>query len=117
MKVPTFFKTWKMLSAVQRYPEFRFYSEALQQMPREEWIKLKPEEIQHKIKQIQTNKQCFEVKGVPAVSFAARGAPPPPPPPPLPGPPRGQSPSWERLLWFFEDWKVSSVGEREGVSF
>jgi hypothetical protein len=99
LKMPKFCRVWKILSAVEKYPEYRVFTDRVQQLAPKEWITLSVEGIRQALHKIHSNKVSLslEKKDKHTSFFSAqppspRSAPPPsqsrsPPPPP----PRAQS--------------------------
>lgn len=54
--IPNCMKVWKILMALDKYPEYRSYQEKIQLMAPEEWLKLKPEMVQEELHKVHSNK-------------------------------------------------------------
>jgi hypothetical protein len=86
LAMPKFYRAWKILSAVEKFPEYRLFTDRIQQMPPQEWIRLNPETIRTELHKIHSNKTTLHtterketsVKG--DVALVARRPPPPPSP-------------------------------------
>lgn len=63
MKIPKFFHVWKVLSGLEKYPEYRIYTEKIQQMEPKEYIRLKIPEIRAELHKLHSNKVQMEHKG------------------------------------------------------
>jgi len=53
---PQLFESLQILTAIEKIPEYSFYSEKVLQMPSKEWIRLKPEDIRKELLKIHSNK-------------------------------------------------------------
>ena len=62
VRIPNFFHVWKILSSLDTYPEYRIYTEKIQQMEQSEWIKLKLTDIRHELHKLHSNKVQMEGK-------------------------------------------------------
>ena len=93
--LPKFCQVWKILSAVEKYPDYRIYTEKVQQMSPQDWIKLNPETIRTDLHKIHSNKVSLHIedKKEENIVLQAKSHPPPPPPPPRSSLPRSRSPS------------------------
>lgn len=87
--MPKFYKTWKILSILDNYPQYNGYVDKLQNKTPQEWIKMKPEQIRHELHLIHSNQASLQIHKQkekeggaeePKVALQARRAPPPPPP-------------------------------------
>ena len=82
MAMPKFYQVWKILSAVEKSPEYRIYTEKIQQMTPQDWIKLHPDTIRTELHKIHSNKTSLQHKdnnnNEGGVALAARRPPPPP---------------------------------------
>jgi hypothetical protein len=78
LAMPKFYRVWKILSAVEKYPEYRIFTDKIQQMPPQEWIRLDTDQIRTELHKIHSNNTSLqkEVKQE-NVGFMARGPPPP----------------------------------------
>lgn len=59
--VPKFFQVWKILSAVEKFPEYRMFVEKVQQMTPQEWVRLRPESIRGELHKIHSNRVSLQV--------------------------------------------------------
>ena len=82
LKMPKFCRVWKILSAVEKYPEYRVFTDKVQQMAPKEWIALSPETVRQELHKIHSNKVSLssEKKDTQQQTFFTARAPPPPPP-------------------------------------
>jgi hypothetical protein len=62
VKIPKFFQVWKILSGLEQYPEYRIYTEKVQQMEPREYIKLQVNDIRGELHKLHTNKVQMENK-------------------------------------------------------
>jgi len=84
--MPKFYRVWKILSAVEKFSEYRIFTDKIQQVSPNEWIKLTPEMIRHELHKIHSNKVSLHQDkeksvggtGVGEVGFMVRKPPPPP---------------------------------------
>ena len=110
VKMPTFYKVWKVLSAVEKYQDYRIFTEKIQQQQPSEWIQLSTEDIRAELHKIHANKvqlhtssststkheqpYVYQAQAVPpqvGLQAQVKKVPPPPPPPkrtPPPPPPQ-----------------------------
>jgi hypothetical protein len=82
--MPKFFRVWKILSAVERFPEYRVFTDKVQQMAPTDWVKLNPEQVRTELHKIHSNKTQLQTKTNESTNerdfvLVARRAPPPPP--------------------------------------
>ena len=56
LKMPVFYKVWKILGAVERFPEYRIYTEKVQAMAPNDWNRLTPQEIRGELHKLHANK-------------------------------------------------------------
>ena len=91
--LPKFCQVWKILSAVEKYPDYRIYTEKVQQMSPQEWIKLTPETIRTELHKIHSNKVSLHTEDKKEENIVLQAKSFPPPPPPRFPPPRSRSPS------------------------
>ena len=86
LEMPKFYKVWKILSAVEKFPDYRIFSEKVQLMSPQEWIKLTPEQIRVDLHKIHANKMQLQVSSSNnnTVGLSAQVKRPPPPPPQRP---------------------------------
>ncbi len=54
--MPRFCQVWKILSAIEKYPDYRLYTERVQQMNPTEWITLKTQDIRTDLHQLHSNR-------------------------------------------------------------
>ena len=62
LKIPKFNITWKIVSAVEKFPEFRTFTEKIQQMEPKEWIRLDVNDIRTELHKIHINKKDGDTK-------------------------------------------------------
>jgi hypothetical protein len=56
MIMPKFCQVWKILSAIEKFPEYRLYTERVQQMNPKQWIKLTTHDIRSELHQLHSNR-------------------------------------------------------------
>src|SRR3954470_16030 len=59
-KVPQFYHVWKILSALEGVPEYRVFTDKVQQMRPDEWVQLKPDEIRTELHKLHSNKVSLQ---------------------------------------------------------
>ena len=80
LQMPKFYRVWKVLSAVEKFPEYRIFTDKIQQQTPQEWIVLEPDTIRQELHKIHSNRTSLkEEKGEVALRGVARKTPPPPP--------------------------------------
>ena len=62
LKIPKFNITWKIVSAVEKFPEFRTFTEKIQPMEPKEWIRLDVNDIRTELHKIHINKKDGDTK-------------------------------------------------------
>ncbi len=79
LAMPKFYRVWKILSAVEKYPEYRVFTDKVQQMTPQEWVKLNPETVRQELHKIHSNKtQLQTTNNEREVALVMRVPPPPP---------------------------------------
>jgi len=56
---PQLFESLQILTAIEKIPEYRFYSQRVLLMPSKEWIQLKPEQIRAELHKIHSNRAAL----------------------------------------------------------
>ena len=82
LSMPKFCKVWKILSAIEKYPDYRIFTERVQLMTPQEWIVLSPENIRTELHKLHSNKVSLTTqKQNKHTGFGVQVRNPPPPPP------------------------------------
>jgi hypothetical protein len=62
VKIPRFFQVWKVLSGLEQYPEYRVYTEKVQQMEPKQYITLSLADMRGELHKLHSNKVQLENK-------------------------------------------------------
>ena len=62
VKIPKFFQVWKVLSGLEQYPEYRVFTEKVQQMEPRTYLKLDIGDIRTELHKLHSNKVQLEEK-------------------------------------------------------
>lgn len=62
LKMPKFCRVWKILSAIEKYPDYRIFTEKVQLMSPKEWIVLSPEYIRAELHKLHSNKVSLQTQ-------------------------------------------------------
>ena len=78
LKMPKFCRVWKILSAVEKYPEYRVFTDKVQQMAPKDWIAISVDQIRQELHKIHSNKvSLYSEKKEKQTSFYSARSPPP----------------------------------------